>query len=310
MKLLNNPKEPKTFFSSRWQTYTNYDLAFNRSEPPNPAPTRRTLEVFPLVPHRPSLITFQGLQINMPSKPAPRWNFKKTHWKNFTQLTKQKADSLLYPINSDLNKCYEAFCSVILSPAKVYVPRSSRKIYTPCWDQQSQVLLEQLQDEPEASQQIIAEKLIHHLDELRRNRWEEAVNNIDFTHSSHKAWFFFNRLTEKAKAHHAVPISPNEIASRLVNCGKYPNPVKVYSFQVRKAIKDINQPPTPVAELCNPITVGKCKIALLKLKTGKASGSDNINPEFLKNLRLTMLNWIFSFFSECLCPCHLPKNLA
>ena len=39
--------------------------------------------------------------------------------------------------------------------------------------------------------------------------------------------------------------------------------------------------PTADAELCNPITVEECKIALLKLKTGKASGPDNINPEFL-----------------------------
>ena len=45
----------------------------------------------------------------------------------FTQLTEQKADSLPSSNNLDLNKLYEAFCSVILSSAKVYIPEVVEK---------------------------------------------------------------------------------------------------------------------------------------------------------------------------------------
>ena len=37
----------------------------------------------------------------------------------------------------------------------------------------------------------------------------------------------------------------------------------ILRFQVRKAIKDINQSPTADADLYNPITAEECKIALL-----------------------------------------------
>ena len=222
---------------------------------------------------------------------------QKSGLEKFAQLTERKADSLPSPINSDLYKSYETLCSVILSSAKVYVPRSRRKIYTTCWDQQNQVLLELLQDAPKASQQIIAEKLIHHLDKFRRNRCEEAVNNTDFTHSSRKVWFVFNRLTERAIAHHAVPISVHTIASRLINCGKFPNPDKVYLFQVRKAIIDINQSAIADAELCNPIILLRnARLPYSSFTKEKSSGHDNINLEFFKNLGPIMLNWISSFF--------------
>ena len=119
----------------------------------------------------------------MPSRPQLDGTSKKRIERNLLNtLSKKLIHSPLLLIQI-LTNPYEAFCSVILLSAKVYVPRGRRKIYTPCWDQQCQVHLEQLQDAPEVSQQIIAEKLIHIQDELRRNRWEEAANNIDFTHT-------------------------------------------------------------------------------------------------------------------------------
>jgi len=55
----------------------------------------------------------------------------------------------------------------------------------------------------------------------RRKRWEDSVEQIDFAHSSRKAWSLLIRLTGKAKQFRPVPVTANAIASRLVENGRY-----------------------------------------------------------------------------------------
>jgi len=60
------------------------------------------------------------------------------------------------------------------------------------------------------------------IDSKRREQeqWEEAVNSIDFLHSSRKAWSTTNKLTSRSGCSSRLcPISTNSIASQLVKNG-------------------------------------------------------------------------------------------
>jgi len=151
----------------------------------------------------------------------------------------------------------------------------------------------------------LAEELASHLNKKRRERWDEAVTSIEFTHSSRKAWSFFNCLTGRISQPKLIPITANKIASRLVDCGRYRNHNRQYSYEVRKTIKEtINSPPAHV-ELCGKITPTECKDVITNLKPGKAPDPDNIYPEFLLNMGSKIT--LSKFFSICLKQCHMPK---
>ena len=111
----------------------------------------------------------------------------------------------------------------------------------PCWDEESQKLLDNFNEAPSHRQNEAANNLVNHINEKRRERWRETVQNIDFTHSSRQAWSLLNRLTGKHSNHQATPISANKIASRLVSNGRYANPDRPYSAYVRGAVKEITR---------------------------------------------------------------------
>ena len=128
MLLLYDPKEADTFFSSRWKTSTNPDLAFARMEPPYQLPLRGVAEPFPLhLTAGPFLIFFQGLKYDTPSNPASRWNFRKANWQNFTYWIEQRVYNLPTPDKNNLSSTYQKFCDLLISAAKKFIPRGRRK---------------------------------------------------------------------------------------------------------------------------------------------------------------------------------------
>ena len=77
LALLYNAKDAASFYSGRWNTGTNPDLAFASVGPNSRLPDRRVLEKFPRSQHRPLLITPPRFAMAAPSMPAKRWNFYK-----------------------------------------------------------------------------------------------------------------------------------------------------------------------------------------------------------------------------------------
>ena len=60
---------------------------------------------------------------------------------------------------------------------------------------------------------LVTFALLPPFDEKRKDRWSEAVNNIDFTHSSRLAWNIINNLTGKIKhPRRLCPVAANTIA--------------------------------------------------------------------------------------------------
>ena len=77
LALLYNAKNAASFYSGRWNTGTNPDLAFASIGPNSCLPDRRVLNKFPRSQHRPSLIKSPRFALAVPSMPVKRWNFRK-----------------------------------------------------------------------------------------------------------------------------------------------------------------------------------------------------------------------------------------
>ena len=98
LALLHYPKDKPSFYSWRWNTGTNPDLAFTSVDPDSRLPHRRVLEKFPRSQHRPSLITPPRFFLHVPAgKPVKQWNFRKVNWSHYNSLTNQFARSLPSP---------------------------------------------------------------------------------------------------------------------------------------------------------------------------------------------------------------------
>ena len=218
LTLLYDPKEPASFHSQRWNSDTNPDLAFAHTVDTG-IPTRRVLDKFPrsqsvkrfersngldtglyknyffFLQHRPSLISLPCLAAPIACKPVKRWNFRKAIWETFKQMTDVATSQLPPPGTAYTEDAYKAFCRILTKSAKHSIPRGYNKNYIPCWDDECEQLYKEHIDSENTESASNATSLLNVLDEKRRQRWNETVSSIDFTHSSRKAWQTLNRLT-------------------------------------------------------------------------------------------------------------------
>ena len=118
LALLYNAKDAASFYSGRWNTGTNPDLAFASVGPNSRLPDRRVLDKFPRSQHRPSLITPPRFAMAVPSMPVKRWNFRKAKWSHYIALTNKFAKTLLPPDSLDVDAAYQDFCNTIKKAAK------------------------------------------------------------------------------------------------------------------------------------------------------------------------------------------------
>ena len=101
LALLYNAKDAASFYSGRWNTGTNPDLAFASVGPNSRLLDRRVLDKFPRSQHRPSLITSPRFAMAVPSMPVKQWNFRKAKWSHYIDLTNKFAKTLLLPDTLD-----------------------------------------------------------------------------------------------------------------------------------------------------------------------------------------------------------------
>ena len=111
LALLYNAKDAVSFYSGRWNTGINPDLAFASAGSNSRLPDRRVLEKFPRSQHRPSLITPPRFSMAVPSTPVKPWNFRKAKWSHYIALTNKFAKTLLPPDLLDVDAAYKDFCT-------------------------------------------------------------------------------------------------------------------------------------------------------------------------------------------------------
>ena len=80
---------------------------------------------------------------------------------------------------------------------------------------------------------------IDHLNSRRKEEWISTVENLDMVRSSRKAWRTINKITgRKNVSTNPNLISPNAVASCLLNNGKFKNPDKQFTREVNRQLKE------------------------------------------------------------------------
>ena len=147
-----------------------------------------------------------------------RWNFHKADWKRFCLLIDESFGRLPPPNTSNIERTYQEFCERLSSTAKQCIPHGRRKNYVPCWDKECETLHCSFTQAPVGTDLDRATlSLLSWLQQKKQERWEEAVNSINFSHSSRKAWRTINKLT--GRSGHSLcqcPVLAKSITMRLV----------------------------------------------------------------------------------------------
>ena len=167
---------------------------------------------------------------------------------------------------------------------KKFIPRGRRNNRIPCWDTECENLYQTFLQYPEGHESSrAATALFAKLDKKRRNRWSEAVQNIDFSHSSLVAWSTLNNLTGRSRqSSRQCLVLANAEASQLVKTGKYEGANREISRSVMQELSDLWRATSPDAvNISGDFSPREFAAALHHLKSGKAPGPDSIFPELL-----------------------------
>ena len=147
-----------------------------------------------------------------------------------------------------------------------------------------------------------ARALLTRLDRKQRDRWPEAVQSIDFSHSSRKAWNILNDLTGRSRhSSRHCSVSADAIASQLVRNGRYGDVNRV-SFQlVSQEVSDFWGVTTssPV-NIYGIFALREFTFALQHLKPGKAPGPDSFYPGLILDAGAALKSWLCGFLFSCL----------
>ena len=139
-----------------------------------------------------------------------------------------------------MDQAYQCFCNAISTAAKKCIPRGRRNNRIPCWDAKCENLYQTFLQYSEGHKSSrAATTLLARLDRKSRNRWSEAVQNIDFSHSSRVAWSTLDNLTGRSRqSSRQCLVSANAIASQLVKNGIYEDANQEISRSVMQELSD------------------------------------------------------------------------
>ena len=131
--------------------------------------------------------------------PVKQWNFGKPKWSHYIALTNKFTKTLLPPDSLDVDAAYQDFCNTIKKAAKKTIPCRYQNNYISCWDAECESLYKTFLQSPQGdNSSLAATALLAKLDRKQRDRWSKAVWNIDFSHSSRKAWSILNNFTGRS----------------------------------------------------------------------------------------------------------------
>ena len=138
----------------------------------------------------------------------------------------------------------------------------------------------------------------------KQERWEEAVNSIDFFHSSRKAWRTINTLTGRS----GRPVSANSIATQLLKNGVHRTGDRESTGLVYKELSNLWKIPTPEGQsISEPLRLEQLAASLRCLKPGKSTGLASIFPKFILHARSALKSWNCGFLNSCMRQLKIPK---
>ena len=186
------------------------------------------------------------------------------------------------------DRAYQDIGESLLSAAKQCILCGRRKNYVPCWDRECETLYRSFIRAPVGTASDRAtSSLLSRLQQKKHERWEEAVNSIDFSHSSRKAWRTINKLTGSSGRSSCM-------------CGS--------TSLVNKHLPDLWKIPTPEGHrISEPFRPEEFDAALRCQKLGKSPGLDSIFPEFILHAGSPLKSWFPDFLNSCMRPLKIPK---
>ena len=192
-------------------------------------------------------VTPPKLKVPAHSDLVKRWNFHKADWKRFCLRTGESIERLPPPDTPDIERACQDFCESLLSVAKQCIPRGRRKNYVPCWDKDCETLYRSFIRAPAGTDfDSAASSLLSRLGQKKQERWEEAVNSINFSHSSRKVWRTINKFSgSSGRSCHQCPVSANSTATQLVKNGAHRTGDREFTRLVNKDLSDLWKLPTP-----------------------------------------------------------------
>ena len=138
-------------------------------------------------------------------------------------LNNKLAKILLIPDSRGVDLAHQDFFDIIKTAAKNSIPRGRRNNHMPCWDDECENLYRTfLHSLEQSDSNRAATALLLRFDNKRRDRRSEAVQTVEFLHSSQKAWSILNNLTGRSRRspRHCTVLA-NAIASQLIRNGRY-----------------------------------------------------------------------------------------
>ena len=238
-----------------------------------------------------------------------RWNFRKADWKRSCLLTGQSVERLPPPDTSNIERAYQDFCESLLSAAKQCIPRGCRKKYVPCWYKGCETLFRSFTRAPVGTDSDrVASSLLSRFGQKKQERWEEAVNSIDFSHSNRKAWRTINEPSGRSgRFFRLCPVTANSIASQLVKNGAHRTRDRESTRLVNKELSDQWKIPTPKGHsISEPFRREELAATLRRLKPGKPPGLGSIFPEFILYAGSALKSWLCDFLTSCMRQLKIP----
>ena len=238
LKLLYDHNHSKTFYFAAWDTYTYPDLTFFTHDTNSSLlhPVHSVLGNFPKSQHRPTIYQHRPIIYHptlieyTPTSPLSGRNFNKADWERFHAVTRNMCNDLPSP-ESNINLCYAAFQKKLLKIAQDTIPRGFRKNYIPKWDTRCNELAFQHEKTQSVEEKLLsANRLTDHLNAKQKEQWISTVECINMKRSSRRAWSTINKLNgRKNVSPNLNSISPNAVASCLLNNGKFKNPNRQFT---------------------------------------------------------------------------------
>ena len=94
---------------------------------------------------------------------------------------------------------------------------------------------------------------------------------------------------------------------KILGNGKFKDVSKEHALHVKQETSALLQAPGVDESLSTPLTNQELVLAFHQLKSGKAQGPHNIPPEFLIHCSQRCLEWLRTFYSNCLSIMTVPK---
>ena len=132
--------------------------------------------------------------------------------------------------------------------------------------------------------------------------WSEAVQNIDFSHFSRKAWSIVNNLTGRSRHFlHHCSVPANVTTAQLLKNELYNGAGRESTRLELKEVSDrwSAQTATPI-NISGNFSETEFAAALQNTKPSKTPGPDSICTELIIHAGADLKSWLHGFFFSCL----------